>query len=173
MNGAAAHSGGGADLGRPAHGFTLVELLVVSVLMASVTLITAQMSQYFSEDMTSLAARARAVRELRFAVHGICDDLGATVGAIVVAEDRIRLCKDDGDDPNGQADWVPPDVMVEYYLSDGQLVRYEPASGSQIVIADSVSQFAVRNITDTVFEIIVAVARSDIERRVTLMWSKP
>ncbi len=161
---------------RPLHGgggFTLTELLVVSVLMAWLTLMTAQMWRYFSSEMADLAGRARVAQELRFAVESICQGMGATVGAVVVEDDRITFCKDAGAQPDGVPNWTPPDIMVEYYLSNGQLVSYETTSGSQIVIADSVSQFAVRNVTESVLEMVIGVQRGDVQRQVTLLWSKP
>lgn len=154
--------------------FTLVELLVVSVLMTVLTLMTAQVWRYFSTEMKDLAGRARVAQELRFAMESICEDMGATVGAIVVEEGRIRLCKDAGDEPDGVANWAFPDIMVEYYLDGTQLVRDDTSSGSQIVMADSVSAFAVQDISGgTVVQMDVEMTRGDVSRQITLMWSRP
>lgn len=153
--------------------FTLVELLVTSVIMTALTVMTAQVWRYFSTEMTDLAGRARVAQELRFAMESICEDMGATVGAIVVEPDRVRLCKDAGAQPDGAPNWAPPDIMVEYYLAGTQLVRDNTSSGSQIVMADSVSQFAVLDVSGTVVQMDVEITRGDVARRVTLMWSRP
>ena len=153
--------------------FTLVELLVVSVLMTALTLMTAQVWRYFSTEMKDLAGRARVAQELRFAMESICEDMGATVGAIVVEGSRIRLCKDAGAQPDGVANWAPPDIMVEYYLAGTQLVRDNTSSGSQIVMADSVSQFAVLDVSPAVVQMDIEITRGDVSRQVTLMWSRP
>ena len=163
----------GNRTGHNGRAFTLVELLVTSVLMTVLTLMTAQVWRYFSTEMTDLAGRARVAQELRFVMESICDDMGATVGAIVVEPDRVRLCKDAGLEPNGAADWGPPDIMVEYYLVGTQLVRDNTSSGSQIVMADSVSQFAVQDDAGTVVQMYVEITRGDVSRQVTLMWSRP
>ncbi len=153
--------------------FTLVELMVASLLMTVLTVMTAQVWRFFSTEMKDLAGRARVAQELRFAMESICEDMGATVGAIVVEPDRVRLCKDAGTPPDGVANWAPPDIMVEYYLVGTQLVRDDTSSGSQIVMADSVSQFAVQDVSGTVVQMDIEMTRGDVSRQVTLMWSRP
>lgn len=153
--------------------FTLVELLVTSVLMTVLTLMTAQVWRYFSTEMKDLAGRARVSQELRFAMESICEDMGATVGAIVVEPNRVRLCKDGGLYLDGVANWAPPDIMVEYYLVGTKLIRDNTSSGSQIVMADSVSQFAVQDVSGTVVQMDIEITRGDVSRQVTLMWSRP
>jgi len=159
--------------GHHGRAFTLVELLVVSVLMTALTLMTAQVWRYFSTEMKDLAGRARVAQELRFAMESICEDMGATVGAIVVEPNRVRLCKDAGQEPDGVPNWAPPDIMVEYYLAGTQLVRDNTSSGSQIVMADSVSGFAVQDVSGTVVQMDIEITRGDVSRQVTLMWSRP
>ncbi len=158
--------------------FTLVELLVTAVIMTMLTLMTAQVWRYFSVEMTNLAARARVAQELRFAMESICEDLGATVGAVIVEPDRVRLCKDAGAQPDGVANWAPPDIMVEYYLVGTQLIRYDTSSGSQIVMADSVNRFHVDSHSGGTEVLMgIKIRRGDheerVEHRVHLIWSRP
>lgn len=153
--------------------FTLMELLVVSMLMAGLTIIAATSWRYLTVQMTDCTARARAAQELRFAVENIAQDMGAAVGATPVGGNGVLLCLDGGSNPNGQADWASPDVLVQYSVSDGQLVRYDQSAGTEVTVAGDVSSLVVENVTATLLRIVVQVRRSDVTRQATLFWSKP
>ncbi|MCD6378717.1 MAG: type II secretion system protein [Planctomycetes bacterium] len=152
-------------------GFTLLELLIVSVLMVFVTALTAEMWRYFSIGLVNLDARSKAVEEMRFALETISADVGSAVGATALGEDRVLFCKDGGD-YNCQADWAPPDTMVEYYLSNNHLIRYNRSDGTQITVA-RVSDFEVENITDELMRFTIRFEVGDVSKQVILMWSKP
>jgi len=156
---------------RRGKGFTLLELLIVSVLMVGVMALTAEMWRYFSVGLVDLNARSKALEELRLAVETISTDMGSAVGATTVGDDRIVFCKDGGE-YNGHADWAPPDKLVEYYLADGQLVRYDCSDGSQVTAA-RVTGFEVENVTETLLRIAIRFDSADVSREITLMWSKP
>lgn len=167
----------GADVaGAPSNkaaGFTLAELLIVSVLMMGLAMVTAKVWRFLSADMADLAARVRLNQELRFAVEGLREDMGAAVGATPVGAGGVLLCKDGGATPNGVADWVEPDIVVEYYLFDGKLFRLDQSSGTEIVIADDVSGFTIEDVTASLMRMVVEVQRSGVTRQATLMWSRP
>jgi len=141
--------------------------------MMALALIMAQVWRSVSLDGAELTARARLARELRFAVETLSRDMGAAVGAMPVGGSRVLICRDWGQTPNGQADWGEPDRMVEYYVSDGQLVRLDQSAGTELVIAEDVSAFTAENVTASLLRMIVEVERAGISRQVTLMWSRP
>lgn len=156
-----------------AAGFTLAELLLVSVLMMGVSMVTAQTWRYLGVDIVNLRNRVRLSQELRIAVESISRDMGAVVGATPVDGDSVLLCQDGGKTPNGQADWGKPDIVLQYYVSDGKLIRKDQSTGTEIVIASDVSNFTVEYLTGSVLRMIVEVQRRDVARKVTFIWSSP
>jgi type II secretory pathway pseudopilin PulG len=154
-------------------GFTLTELLVVSVLMMALALVTTQVWRFLSADMTDLAARARLAKELRLAVESIREDMGSVVGATPVGTGGVLLCKDGGPSPNDEADWAEPDRVVQYYFGDGKLFRLDQSTGAEIVVAGDVSSFTVEDLTESLIRMVIQVRRGDLSRQVTLLWSRP
>ena len=158
--------------GRAA-GFTLAELLLVSVLMMGVSVVTAQTWRYLAVDIIDLRTRARLSQELRIAVESVSQDMGSVVGATPVDGNSILLCQDSGTTPDGQADWGSPDIVVQYYVADRKLIRKDQSTATEIVIAGDVSSFTVENLTGTVVRMIIEVQRGDVTRKATFIWSRP
>ena len=161
---------------RPPHkakGFTFVELLLVSILMTGVTVLIAQTWRYLAVDILDLRARARLSQELRIAAESISQDMGAVVAATPVGGDSVLLCQDSGPTPNGLADWADPDIVVQYYLSGGKLIRANQSAGTEIVIAGDVSSFTVENLAGSLVRMILEVQRRGVTRQVTFLWSSP
>lgn len=156
-----------------AKGFTFGELLLVSILMTGVTLLIAQTWRYLAVDIIDLRDRARLSQELHIAVESISADMGAVVAATPVGGDSVLLCQDSGQTPNGLADWALPDIVLQYYLSDGKLIRANQSTGTEIVIAGDVSSFSVEQLAGSIVRMILQVQRKDITRQVTFMWSSP
>jgi prepilin-type N-terminal cleavage/methylation domain-containing protein len=154
-------------------GFTLLELLVVSVLMVGVTLMAAQFWASFSRDMVDMAARTITAQELRFVLSGLSEDFGACVGAVGMEDGRLVLCKDAGQYPNGIADWGSPDTLVEYSLSGKQLRRFDQSTGDEMTMADSVSNLQVEDVSASVVQVTVEIRRAGITREAVLLWSRP
>jgi type II secretory pathway pseudopilin PulG len=154
-------------------GFTILELLVVSILMAMVVMITTQFWTWFSPSITDIIARGHTLREARMAMQNLADDFGAAVGAAPVGSDRLVLCKDGGDFPNGAADWAAPDVLVDYFIADNSLYRSDLSAGVEFVVADSVSDFTVEQISPTLVRITLQWVCRDSERQLVFMWSQP
>jgi len=160
----------------PSHragGFTLGELLVVSMLMTGLTVAIAQTWRYLAVDIVDLRTRARLSQELRIAVESLAEDMGAVVGAAPMGGDGVLLCRDSGQTPNGLADWGAPDIVVQYYLSDGKLIRADQSTGAEIVIAGDVSSFTIEDLPGSLLRMILEVRRRGLSRQVTFMWSSP
>ncbi len=154
-------------------GFTLLELLIAAILSIGLTMIAANFWRYSSRQMSGLNSRVCVAQELRLAVDSIAGDMGATVGAAPVGENRVLLCRDGGQEPNGVPEWGPPDSMVTYSMVDGQLFRHEQSSGLEIVVADNISAFTVEQITGSLLRMMIEVEDGEITRQVILIWSKP
>ena len=138
--------------------------------MVSVCTVVAQMWRSFSIDLTELGARARLVQELRLTTESLGEDMGPAVGAVRMADDHLLICRDGGPDYNGL--WDDQDVLVEYYLRDGKLIRHDQASNGEIVIAESIASFGVEDVTPALLQIAIEARRSGLSRQVTLRWNR-
>ena len=152
-------------------GFTLLELLVVSMLAVGVAATTAQFWRTMSLSMSDLNARSKTAEELRFVMQNISNDFGSTVGVSVFEIDRFLICRDSGKNPNGIADWDEPDVIIEYFLTDKQIRRFNQSSGLENVVVDGVSSFEVEQNSDSVFQINIALTQDNVTRSAVFFWS--
>jgi len=150
-----------------------MELLVVSILMVGVVTATAQFWTNYSLSTIDLTSRSSTAQELRFIVEYLSEDFGSAVGATPVSDDQLLICQDGGQNPNGVADWTPPDILIEYYIEDGKLRRYNQFDNTDIAVAKNVVSFAAENTTPSLLEIAVEVQAYDLSRSITFFWAKP
>ena len=148
---------------RPA-GFTLLELLVVSILLVGLTTMTAQLWQHFSAQAADIAGRAVAAQELKLALESLSDDLGSVVWATPTATNGLQICRKV---PGGQSN-----VIVEYSLSSQRLIRKDLSVGVGVPVADNVSGFVASDVTSSVLRVVVSVTAKDLTREATLFWSR-
>ena len=159
--------------GLSAGGFTLLELLVVSILVVTVVVTTAGFWRSLSLSMNDLTARTRVVEEMRFLVENISRDFGPDVGAMAFDSDRLLICQDSGKIPNSLADWDEPDIIVEYFISNGQLRQFDQSARSEITVGDGISVFLAEQMPDLSMYITVGLQQNDIVRQATFMWNTP
>jgi hypothetical protein len=153
-------------------GFNILELLVVSFLMVIVVMITNQFWVWFSPCVVDIVARGHTLREARTAMRSLADDFGAAVGAAPIGNDRLTICKDGGDFPDGLAN-SPPDVMIDYFIVGNSLHRSDISAGAEFAVADSVSGFTVEQISPTLIRITLDLTCRDFNRQLTFLWSQP
>ncbi len=122
-------------------GFTILELLVVSILMVIVMMIITQFWRWIMPSITEMSARWQILRENRIAMQNLASDFGSAVGFIIVGTDRFLLCQDSGDLPNGLADWASPDILVDYSIVNNKLLRSDLSTGMESNIAECISNF--------------------------------
>jgi type II secretory pathway pseudopilin PulG len=151
-------------------GFTIMELLVVSILMVIVMLITSQFWMWFSPSVTEMIAREHILREAKMAAQNLAADFGSAVGAAPFGSDGLVLCKDGGDFPSGDANWAPPDVLV-YYSLVGNTLQRSDSTGAEFTVADSVSNFTVGE--GPPLRITLELQCQDVARQLVFMWSAP
>ncbi|MBU4273151.1 MAG: type II secretion system GspH family protein [Planctomycetes bacterium] len=116
-------------------GFTLVEVMLVSGLMAFLAILLSSAWSGIGRSAVDVTARSQLLQELDLAVASLSRDLGGSlpipsslsgdyggidVGALVGCRpndlsDQLELCYDAGPDPNGRPDWQS-DTIVRYYL---------------------------------------------------------
>jgi prepilin-type N-terminal cleavage/methylation domain-containing protein len=154
-------------------GFTLIELLVVSMLMVGTVTMMAQFWRTLSLSMNDLTARSKTAEEMRFIVENISKDFGPAVGATIFDDDHILICQDGGKSPNGLADWDEPDIMVEYFLSEGRLHRLDQSAGVETIAGDDISLFLAEDIPGSLMRMTIETEHGEITRQITFMWSRP
>jgi prepilin-type N-terminal cleavage/methylation domain-containing protein len=154
-------------------GFTLLELLVVSIIMVGTITLTAQFWRSFLLSMNDLAWRANTAREMRMLIENLMRDFGSAVGVTIMDESTLLICTEGGDRPNGQADWGPPDVTIEYYITGTQLRRYDESIGNVITVAENVSSFNLEKVSETQIKILAQLTSGTISRQAEFLWTQP
>ena len=158
---------------RPEGGFTLLEMLVASMLTILLALIVGRSWVHLSGGLGDCSARASAAQELRLALSSLSRDLGSTLTFTLFDDDRVLLCVDGGDQPDGLAQWGEPDVVVEYVLRDGQLVRRLVQDGREFIVADGVESLTLRSLANgKTLELTIRTRCGQIRREAELTWSQ-
>ncbi len=154
-------------------GFTILELLVVSILMVIVMMIITQFCRWILPSISEMSARWQVLRENRIAIQNLAFDFGSAVGILPVGTDRFVICQDSGDFPNGLADWAEPDILVDYSLVSNTLVRNDLSTGMEAAVADCISGFEVEQVSPTLVMITVESSCNSIAREMVFFWSLP
>ena len=147
-----------------AKGFTLLELLVVSILTTGLAIMTAQMWRHFSAQATDLSRRTGAAQELRLALESVSDDFGSVVWATPTTSGGLLI---ERRAPGGQTD-----VVIEYALRQGRLMRTDGATAVTVPVAENVSNFVADDVTPAILRVAVSITAGGITRRATLYWSR-
>ncbi len=140
--------------------------------MTGLTLLVSGLWRHYARSFGDLATRAQLVQELRLATCSLAEDMGPAVGATVMGEGRLMICRDGGDAPNGQPDWAAPDQMVEYYLSQGRLIRHDCTGGAELTVAQDVASFSLHDAGSSL-QMVLCMGKGGLSRQVTLLWSRP
>ena len=90
--------------------------------------------------------------------------MGTVVSATPTQPDRLLI---DRLASGGQ------DVFVEYYVSQGKLVRKDNSTGVAVPIAANVSGFSAETPGDSIVRLVVTVTCGTVTRQATLLWSPP
>ena len=152
-------------------GFTILELLVVSVLMVIVMMIITQFCRWIVPSITDMSARWQVLRENRITMQNLAFDFGSAVGFILVGADRLVICQDSGDYPNGLADWADPDIIVDYSFVNNKLQRSDLSTGMEATVAGCISNFEVEQISPTLVRITLELSCRNVVREMIFFGS--
>jgi prepilin-type N-terminal cleavage/methylation domain-containing protein len=154
------------------NGFTLIELTIVSGLMAFLAVLLSSAWMSMGKSCTNLITRGQLVQEMNLAAASLSRDLGGSlpdptsrlggkklaqwVGWLQPSNSALWLCFDGGTDPNGSADWMSPDTVVRYYLANDPdtslttkiLVREDVNAGTSFTVAKYVDSSGFQVSTD-------------------------
>jgi type II secretory pathway component PulJ len=113
---------------HPRSGFSLLEVTLVSGLMALLAVVLSSAWVGVGRPAADVIARSRLFQEMDMAVAALSRDTsgglanpegrlggktqGCWVGWMQPANGQLWLCFDGGTDPNGEADWGPPDTVI-------------------------------------------------------------
>jgi len=175
--------------GRRRAGFTLLETMLVSGLMAFLVLLASQAWSGFGRPTADVAARCRVAQEARLAVTALAGDLGGGlagpaartgtkaqlqwVGRMQPSGSQLWLCFDGGPSPNGLADWGPPDTVIVYEVQGDQLVRWDQGAGTGFTVANHVQALGFQDLGGGKLQIQLTFAYRNITRTYTLIARDP
>jgi prepilin-type N-terminal cleavage/methylation domain-containing protein len=178
-------------------GFTLMEVTIVSALMALLAVLLSTMWINIVRPAAEISSRCYVTQEAQFAMASLAADLSGSLpggdarlggkqvlgfapGGWMVTTDaggnsQLWLCFDGGTPPNGRPDWGGvPDVVVEYLLDGAKLARYDRSAGTTFVVADGVVSFRVTPPTsDGMIQIALALRRGSVTRTYTMYARAP
>ena len=166
-------------------GFTLLETLVVSGLMALLVLLLAEAWSGLGRPLVDAMARSRVAEEANLAVTSLTRDWsgslpgslgsleqGRAVGHLVVDRSQLWICFDGGPAPNEIADWAAPDTVISYAVESNKLIRQNQTTGSTFVAAKDVETMEVTDL-GTAVEIKLTLRYRDVSRSYSLIAKTP
>jgi len=140
-------------------GFTVFEVMLVSGLMVVLVMLLAAAWSGFGRPSADLLARCHVTQEINSAAAFLASDFGGglpghearqgtqqqlqLVGLLLPSESQLWLCFDGGTEPNGTADWAPPDSIIAYQVVDDSLMRQDQSSGLSQAVAGNVASLEV------------------------------
>lgn len=147
-------------------GFTMLEVMVVTTLMAFLTLLLSATWAGLVRPTADLAARTRLSQEANLAAASLVRDLAGSlpnaegrigtkaqyrfVGRMQPFNNQLWLCFDGSSTPNGSADWGWPDTVIVYEVQDHRLVRWDQSTSTIHTLARHVQQLDVQDLGDRV-----------------------
>ena len=151
---------------RHRSGFTLLEVTLVSGLMAVLVLVISRAWIGVGQPIADLITRSQLLQETDMVVAALTRDLngslanpegrlgsknlGRWVGWRQLSLNEFQLCFDGGTSPDGQPQWGPPDTVISYTLeSDGTLVRTDKNAQTTFTVAKNISNMTITS--DLVF----------------------
>ena len=148
-------------------GFTLLEVTLVSGLTVFLAVLLSSTWVLLRRPTAELIAWGQIFQEMDLAVASLARDLGGSLsdynyaggqlggkqqGCLLECRcandsygDHFQLCFDGGVSPNGQADWGPPDTVIDYYVNGDShtLIRWNQMTNTFFKAAKNVAQLQV------------------------------
>jgi prepilin-type N-terminal cleavage/methylation domain-containing protein len=139
-------------------GFSLIEMLVVSMMMALLATLMGGAWASFGRAASDVLARARIAQEASLAAESLSRDLSgyrtsadARLGGLKASQflarlepggTSLQLCYDSQTSPNGTVDWASDPVICYQQVAD-RLVRIDQEAGTSTTIAKYLTNFQV------------------------------
>jgi type II secretory pathway component PulJ len=169
-------------------GFSVVEVSVVSGLLVSLAMLLASSWIGLARPLLEATFQCRLAQEADLALAALARDLGGSlsdtagrtgskalsqfVGWTTPAGSQLWLCFDGGPNPNGIADWAPPDTVITYEVVSNSLVRSNQTAGGSFVVASNVSGLELQNLGGSV-QITLTFQYRDVSQTYSLIANSP
>lgn len=152
-------------------GFSLVEILVVTTLMALLTALIAAAWRPIGQASARLRDEASGLTELRLAVEALRFDLGAAEALEPNGDHGLRIRRERfGRLPGGRLLARQDGAETEYRLVDGDLLRRDAESDTTYAVAHGLNRFESRRDGDGLIRIRLAVLDGSAEQEIELVW---
>lgn len=140
----------------PPPGMTLLEVTLVSGLMALLAVLLSAAWSGVGRPTMDLIIRTRVLREMAAAADALSRDLGgylpdpaARLGDIrqyrwvgwKTAEGELQLCYDGDNEPDRQPNWTTPDTVIIYRQDGENLLRTDQTNDKTTYIARYLTEF--------------------------------
>ena len=155
---------------RAQSGFSLVELMLVSVLLSIVTILALRAFGPVASNTRSLRAQAAGVSELRCAVESLLADLGGAAQLRRTGDSSFRMVREQAvAEVQGAWDLLDGDAGITYTLDGADLRRSDLALETSVIVARSLSRFEVTR-TGAETRLLLEVDDGQDTPSVTLVW---
>ena len=124
-------------------GFTVLEMLVVGMVGVMVLGLIGNAWHWYAHSMQATEVSARLTNELKLAAESIAQDYGPAVASRTLDGTTLQM-DTDGAVVDGVAQWAAPDTVVEYVIQSNRLVRRDFTAGTEIAVADQISDLAAQ-----------------------------
>ena len=144
---------------HPRRGFSAIEMAVVSMLTALLSVIMSSVWMNFCKPALEASARCRMALEANLAAASFSRDFGGNLadsagrvgvpldgrftGRMIPASGWLRICYHGGNDTDPLPKWATPDVVISYQLDGNRLIRTDENAGTQVVVATNLTSFSV------------------------------
>ncbi|HVC98346.1 MAG TPA: hypothetical protein VND64_32045 [Pirellulales bacterium] len=169
-------------------GFSVAEVSVVSGLLVSLAVLLSNAWIGMARPLLETTFQCRVAQEADLALAALARDLGGSlsdvggrtgsqascqfVGWTTPGGTQLWLCFDSATNPNGIADWGPPDTVISYEVVSNTLVRLNQTTGTSFVVASNINSMELQNSGGAV-QITLAFQYRDISQTYTLTASSP
>jgi prepilin-type N-terminal cleavage/methylation domain-containing protein len=173
-------------LRRP-RGFTLLEVTLVSGLMAVLALLLSSAWAAVGRPAADVIERSRLFAEMDMAVSALSRDLGGSLanpagrlgtkqqgpwnGWLNPGNDQLWLCFDGGNNPDKQP-WGSLDTVIVYQKVSDRLVRTDQSAGTSFTVAKYLHAFDVTP-SGPHIQIRLTFTYRDVTRTCTLLARHP
>jgi type II secretory pathway component PulJ len=174
---------------KPTNGFTMLEVMLASGLMTLLVVLIGQVWSGLGGPSAAMVARCRVAQEARLALTSLCADLGGFlansegrlgtqaaypfVGRLQPGQAELWLCFDGGINPNGVADWGPPDTVIQYSVKAGQLIRWDQTAGTHFTVARNVDRLHVQDLGGGQVQLQLTFTYRQVTQSFTLIARNP
>lgn len=161
-----------ASARRASSGHTLVELVVVTVLMALLTVLIAQAWRPIGQSTAALRAEAAGMTELRLALAFLRQDFGATEHASAVPGGGLELRRELAALERFGRGTLARDPGVLYRLEDDQLLRIDRLNNERFSVAREIRGLRVENMPGGGVRVQLQAGRDPEVREIEVVWTR-